>query len=122
MQERLQKKEKKLLDAYFDDLLGRAELDLRLKEIKSEKQWCEQSLESMGSAPPLVSAAELARILEPLIDWEFLSRVEKRLLLQTVIPEIHIENYGVTKLALLVPNGHRDEITHTSVDYLRSEY
>ena len=69
----------------------------------------------MGSAPPLVSAAELARILEPLMDWEFLSGVEKRLLLQTLIPEIHIENYGVTKL--LVPNGHRDEITHTAAGY-----
>jgi len=31
----------------------------------------------------------------PLTDWEFLSRNEKRLLLEMVIPEIHIENYGV---------------------------
>lgn len=53
------------------------------------------------------------------MDWEFLSRLEKRRLLQTVIPEIHIENYEVTKLALLVPNDYRDETTPTGTDSLQ---
>lgn len=51
IQERLHKKQKKLLDAYFDDLLGRAELDLRLKEIKADEERCEHSLESMAATP-----------------------------------------------------------------------
>jgi DNA invertase Pin-like site-specific DNA recombinase len=116
IQRRLQNKRKRLLDAYFDELLARAELDHRLKEMRAEEHLCEQDLQSTESATPKVSAAELAKILEPLTDWEFLSRNEKRLLLQTVIPEIHIENYGVTKLALLLPDRHRDEITHTDKD------
>jgi hypothetical protein len=47
---------------------------------------------------------------------KFLSRAEKRRLLQTLIPEIHVENYGVTKIAVLVQDSHRDEVTRTGRD------
>ena len=116
IQRGLEAKRKRLLDAYFDSLVGRAELDRRLNDIKAQEQIFEQKLPSMPLEIPGLSVPEVAKILEPLLDWEFLSRVEKRKLLQAIIPEIHVENYGVTKLALLVPERHRDEINHTDRD------
>jgi site-specific DNA recombinase len=113
LQKSLQAKRKRLLDAYFDGVLGRAELDRRLEEMKAEEQLCDQQLVSIRDTTVGVSAGEIAKILQPLVEWPFLSRTDKRRLLQTVIPEIHVENYAVKKLALLLPQGDRDEINHT---------
>jgi hypothetical protein len=113
---RLEGKRKRLFDAYFENLLGRADLDRRLEEMKAEEQFCEQKLLGIQSAKWDVSEDKLTKILEPLVGWTFLSRTDKRRLLQTLIPEVHVENYGVTKLALLVQEPYRDEITRSGRD------
>jgi len=113
MSRRLQEKRKRVLDAYFNALIDRAERDRRLEQIKADQQFCEQQLRNIRSETYEVSAQELTHILAPFQEWEYLSRVDKRRLLQAIVPEIHLRDYNVTKLALLVDDPHRNELNHT---------
>jgi hypothetical protein len=49
---------------------------------------------ALESATTKLSAAELAKILQPLMDWEILSRNEKRLLLEGSYLKITIKTTG----------------------------
>ena len=48
-----------------------------------------------------------------------MSRIDKRRLLRTLLPEIHITNYHVTRLALIIKDPYRDEINHMGVGYVK---
>jgi len=112
-----EQKRKRVLEAYFDNLVDRIELDRRLKEMETDRQFCEQKLLSIETETYEISAEELAIVFTPLQEWEFLSRSDKRRLLRAIVPEIHLQNYDVTKIALLVQEPHRDEINHTGAGY-----
>jgi DNA invertase Pin-like site-specific DNA recombinase len=113
MHQEAEEKRKRVLEAYFENLIGRAELDRRLEEVKADQYFCEQKLLGIQTEVHVISADELATVLAPFHEWEYLTRADKRRLLQAIIPEIHLQNYRVTKLALLVQEPHRDEINHT---------
>ena len=116
MHKELEQKRKRVLEAYFDNLVDRAELDRRLKEMETDRQFCEQKLLNIETETYEISAEELAIVFTPLQEWGFLSRNDKRRLLRAIVPEIHLQNYDVTKIALLVQEPHRDEIIHTGKD------
>jgi DNA invertase Pin-like site-specific DNA recombinase len=116
MNKLLQEKRRRVLDGYFNTHIDRSERDRRLEEIKTDQQFCEQQLRNVRTDTYNVSAEELGEIFAPLREWEYLSRVDKRKLLQAIVPEIHIKNYIVTKLALLVQDSNRNEINHTDRD------
>ena len=116
MNNRLQEKRNRVLDAYFNGVIDRAERDQRLEQIKTDQLFCERQLGNIQTEPYKVSAEELARIFAPLREWEYLSRTDKRRLLQAIVPEIHMQHYNVTKLALLVKDPHRNEQNHTGMD------
>jgi DNA invertase Pin-like site-specific DNA recombinase len=113
---RLKEKRSRVLDAYFGGVIDRAERDQRLQQIKTDQQFCEQQLRTIQTEAYKVSAEELARIFAPFREWEYLSRADKRRLLQAIVPEIHLQDYNVTKLALLVNDPHRNEPNHTGRD------
>ena len=117
-QERLRAKERRLLDAYLDNLIDRQELDVRRKELKLEEDMNARRLSDIALASDVVSPQELAKSFAPLHEWKFLSRSDKRKLLQAVLPEIHLENYRVSKMAWLAPGCDRHELTHMDTDSL----
>jgi DNA invertase Pin-like site-specific DNA recombinase len=119
MSEQLEDKHRRALDAYLETLIDRTELDRRLEQIKKDQAFCHQKLADAGGEAYEISAEELAAILAPLQEWMFLSRTDKRRLLQTIVPEIHINDYVVTRLAVLVQGPHHDEINHTDRDSSR---
>jgi DNA invertase Pin-like site-specific DNA recombinase len=119
MNKRLQEKRKRVVDAYLDALIGHAERDRRLEQIKTEQQFCEEQLRGIRTQTHELSAEELAHILAPFQEWEYLSRVDKRRLLQAIVPEIHLTDYNITKLALLVQDPDRNELNHTDKDSSR---
>jgi DNA invertase Pin-like site-specific DNA recombinase len=116
MHNELERKRKRVLEAYFDNLVDRTELDRRLKEMESDRQFCERKLLDVDTETLDLSAEELAHLFYPLQEWEFLSRQDKRRLLRVTVPEIHLDNYRVTKIALLVGEPHRNEMNHTGTD------
>ena len=116
MQKQLDEKRERVLNAYFEKLISRTELDRRLTQMKADQRFCEQQIANLQLHGSDFSAVELAEILAPLNEWIFLSRADKRRLLHTIVPEIHLQNYRVTKLAVLVQEPHRDEMNHTDRD------
>jgi site-specific DNA recombinase len=116
LQEKLHTKQRRLLDAYLDNLINRQELDRRRNEIKLEEDLNARRLSEITLASDVISPQELARSFEPLHEWKFLSRSDKRKLLQAILPEIHLENYHVSKLAWLAPVCDRHELTHMDKD------
>ena len=118
MSKKLQEKRKRVLDAYFTALIDRAERDRRLEQIKADEQFCERQLRNIRPQTPEVSVEQLTQLLAPLHEWEYLSMADKRRLLQAIVPEIHLANYNVTKLALLVQDPRRNELNHTGTDSL----
>jgi DNA invertase Pin-like site-specific DNA recombinase len=116
MRKQLQEKRERVLDAYFENLTSRIERDRRLAQIIVDERFCDQKLDSLPNETHSISVQELAQILAPLQEWMFLSRTDKRRLLQTIVPEIHIQNYQVTQLAVVSVKPHRDEINRTDMD------
>jgi hypothetical protein len=116
LSKKLEEKRNRVLGAYFENLIDKAELSRRLAQTEADRRFCDHKLANVRSETHEMSAGELAAILAPLQEWMFLSRNDKRRLLQTIVPEIHIANYNVTKLALLVQAPYRDEINHTDMD------
>jgi site-specific DNA recombinase len=113
MYKQLLQKRGRVLDAFFENLIDRKQRDEKLKEVDADVRFCEQKLRDTKTDEYEISAELLAGALAPFQEWEFLSRKDKRRLLQSLIPEIHIQNYEVTKLAWVVAETHGYEKNHT---------
>jgi DNA invertase Pin-like site-specific DNA recombinase len=109
----LEAKRQRLLDGYLDNLIDSTEFNRRLEKIKTEQSFYDEKLAGVTSVETEISAEKLAKSFEAFQEWMFLSRTDKRRLLQAIIPEIHVENYRVTKVGWLPPADHRDEMSHT---------
>ncbi len=116
MSKGLEDKRSRVLSAYFETLIDRAELDRRLEQIKTDQQFCNQKLAEVQPEINDISAQELAALLGPFQEWAVLTRTDKRRLLQAIVPEIHIQNYNVTRLALLIQEPYRNEINRRGRD------
>ncbi len=112
MRKELDAKRQRLLDAYFDNVVDRSELNRRLEKLKVEQRFYDEKLRDFPSTNNEISAEELARSFEVFQEWKCLSRIDRRRLLQAIVPEIYIANYRVTKLAWLIPEPDRNEIIH----------
>jgi FtsZ-binding cell division protein ZapB len=117
--ERLEEKKKRILNAYYEAHINRSELNRQIEQVKVEQKFCNQKLAAFQPQKQEISAGEPAAILAPLQEWTFLSRIDKRRLLRTLLPEIHITNYHVTRLALIIKDPYRDEINHMGVGYVK---
>ena len=116
MYTQLLEKRARVLDAFFESLIDRKQRDEKLRGVDADVRFCEQKLKDARPDEYEVSAESLAIALAPFQEWEFLPRKDKRRLLQSLIPEIHIQNYEVTKLAWLVGETVRYEKNHTGTD------
>ena len=48
-----------------------------------------------------LTAAQLAHVFEPFIEWDYLCRDDKRQLLTVTMPEISVSNYQIVGIKLL---------------------
>jgi type III secretory pathway component EscV len=81
-------------------VIAKDERDRRIAEIDRESNVFQRLLmESIPEAAPQ-SVDELQAVLEPLAEWEFLERDDKRALLQAICPEITVFRYTVRTLMI----------------------
>jgi DNA invertase Pin-like site-specific DNA recombinase len=96
----LSEKRQRVIEAFFEGVITKAERDSKIAEIDRERNTFQTLLIESIPQPGQPSVDEIRIALEPLAEWEFLEREDKRLLLQTICPEISVFRYTVKTLTL----------------------
>jgi DNA invertase Pin-like site-specific DNA recombinase len=93
-------KRHRVLEAFFEGVITKEERDRNIADIDREKITFQSLL--VESVPRAVhhSMDEILMALEPLAEWEFLQREEKRALLRVICPEISVFRYTVKSLVV----------------------
>ncbi len=108
--ERLEKKRQRVLEGYFENIIDREERDHRLADIGRDASLYRELMLRNHPLPLELTAENLAEAFAPFHEWEFLSRSDKRRLLQAAVPEIHVQQYRVTGISLMAERVHRNEV------------
>jgi hypothetical protein len=101
--ETLRDKESRILEAFFEGVIDRTRRDAALRTVEREICSYKELLSLSTKQPQSQSVPDLEallRVIEPLADWEFLSRDHRRALLQQFCPEISVYRYDVRSLFL----------------------
>ena len=109
--QRLEEKRQRVLDAYFEGHIDREPRDKRLSQVELDKKFYQDLLLRAQPASELV-AEDLAKVFEVFYEWKFLTRKDKRSILQALVPEIHVQNYMVVGIALMGDAVSHDEVSH----------
>ncbi len=86
-------------------------MNRRLKQIDKDEAFYQDLLLRAEPVVPRLSVKDLAGAFSPFFEWEFLSREQKRRLLQATVPEIHVLNYQINGLSLLTDTVYRNEVS-----------
>ncbi len=93
-------KRQRVLETFFEGVISKDERDLRISEIEREtKVFQDLLMEPVPEEQPR-SLDEIQAALEPLAEWEFLERDDKRSLLHAICPEISVSRYTVKSLMI----------------------
>ena len=109
----LTEKRQRVLDAYFENLIDRAERNRRLQNIEADVALCGHLMKRTTSGVPALTAKHLSQIFSVFSEWQFLDRTEKRKLLRATMPELHVENYRVVGVSAIQGLPCGDQINHT---------
>ena len=112
----VQEKRRRVMDAYFENLIDRPERDRRLAVLESDAALYGNLATRAPSSPPKLTSKELARVFRVFHEWAFLSGGDKRKLLRAAMPEIHVADYRVTGLSLIPGQPHGDEVSRMGTD------
>lgn len=104
------------MDAYFENLIDRAERDRRLEVLEADGELYGNVIARAASVAPTLTARQLASAFAVFREFEFLGRTDKRSLLRATTPEIHIQDYRIVGLRLLADSASRDEVSPTGRD------
>jgi DNA invertase Pin-like site-specific DNA recombinase len=96
----LEARKQRVLEAFFDGVIEKAERDRKLATVQNEVDSYQRLLVDAARPPQPASVADLERVLEPFTEWEFLGREDKRSLLSMICPEIKVFQYTVRSLTL----------------------
>jgi hypothetical protein len=109
----LHEKRGRVLEAFFDGAICKEERECQLKVINGEIRAFHQLLVESGPPDAPRSTQEILAALEPLTEWEFLERDDKRALLSVLCPEISVFQYTIKSISLNLPvgNGCRKEVS-----------
>lgn len=108
----LTQKRQRILEAYFENLIDRTERDRRLTAVERDLRFYKGLSPKALPPSPELSAEDLAQVLGPFHEWEFLTRADKRQLLHALVPEIYVRDHRVVGLSLISdPRG--DEMNRT---------
>ncbi len=97
--EALQAKRQRIIDAYLEGVLTKAERDARLAAVDRDLRAANMALAQQTPAPAWDPAA-LAATFAPFADWRSLTRTEKRQMLTALAPAFHVADYEVQGLYL----------------------
>lgn len=105
-------KRERLDDLYIDGKLSKDQHAQRLLKLEQELSAARRTLAELtaGEMPTGLDAEELAELLAPFHDFEFLGTQEKRQMLATIVPAIKVHDYKVHGVYLLLA-GERDGFT-----------
>jgi hypothetical protein len=101
--ELLRNKKGRILNAFFEGVIDRIQRDEALGGVEREISAYDDLLGRSwaGYQPqPILNLDSLVRVIEPLADWEFLGRDDRRALLRRLCPEISVYQYKVKSLTL----------------------
>lgn len=96
----LTEKRQRVLEAFFEGVVTKEERDLKIAEIDRERNTFQSLLIEPVPHTGQRSTDEIQMALEPLVEWEFLEREDKRSLLQAICPEISVFRYTVKSVML----------------------
>jgi hypothetical protein len=99
----LAEKRDRILESFFDGVIGKEERDRRLIELESEIKTYQRLLMDCACGQPEVQSLDLdavQAIIEPFAQWEFLGREDRRQLLNVLCPAISVYRYEITALEL----------------------
>ena len=103
----LDEKKQRVLETFFDGLIVREERDRRLQELDREiASYQAVHADQPGPGRKLLDPEAVAAALEPFVEWEFLSREDRRKLLRQLCPEIAVYRYQVKSVQLNLAARH----------------
>ena len=99
---KLAEKRQRVLEAFFEGLVGKKERDQLVGEIDREILVYQRLLERKPTheGQPIRGVEDLLPVMEPFAEWEFLEREDKRALLAVLCPEIGVYRYTIKTLTL----------------------
>jgi DNA invertase Pin-like site-specific DNA recombinase len=100
-------KRARVLDSFYDGLITPAERDRRIAEIDCQIATARQLLFEQQPSVDL-TVETLAMLFQPLFEWSYLKRDDKRRLLAAIVPEIKIADYRI--YGFYVPLGRNEGI------------
>jgi DNA invertase Pin-like site-specific DNA recombinase len=115
---RLGAKRGRVLESYFEGVIDRAERDSRLEAIDRDLERAREMLERDRPRAGL-DAESLASFFSPFFEWEFLQRDDKRRVLSTVVPEIHVADHRVDGISITFPLDRSINESHKGKDSSR---
>lgn len=99
---KLEEKRQRILGGYFEGLISQEDRDARLIAVDRDRTIAAAALESELPTHEPISAEQLVEYFRPLFTWGFLKAEAKRRILFSLVPEIHVANYVVSGLGVLV--------------------
>lgn len=102
----LKEKRNRVLEAFYDGVIDKQQRDLKIAAIDREVDAYSRILMETVESPEEQSAEALEEIFEPLAEWEFLERDDKRALLADICPEITVYRYNISSLLLNLEKSH----------------
>ena len=103
--ESLKEKRNRVLESFFDGIITKDERDVRIGELEREMAVFQRVLTQSIPQPSSPSTDEIQTALEPLAEWEFLEREDKRALLAIICPEIKVLRYTIQSVTLNLSAG-----------------
>ena len=97
--DRLEMKRRRITDLCLDGELSKEERVTKLAKLDRELRESRELLASEAPAP-VVTAASLAEIFAPFVEWPYLQREEKRRLLSALGPAIRAADCQIESLSL----------------------
>jgi DNA invertase Pin-like site-specific DNA recombinase len=95
----LHQKRTRVVDAFLDGIISRAERDSRLSSIDRDIQATQKSLASSRPAA-IIDLNALIEAFSPLMEWGYWSREQKRSILASIVPDIRVADYQIAALGL----------------------
>jgi site-specific DNA recombinase len=110
----LRRKRERVIDSFMEGVIDREDRDQRLTAIDVGIRVAQDAL-TREAVDTRLDAAMLVEALTPLVEWQYWTREQKRVVLSTLIPEIRVADYKVESLGLS-PAIFSNESTRTGRD------
>lgn len=106
----LQEKRERVMDSFFEGLISKEDCTNRVDLIDRDVSAFERVLAESPRRISSASVNEIRAAVEPLAEWEFLTREDKRSLLAILCPEISVFRYTIKAVTLRLPGSDGGDV------------